>query len=76
MYTKMSTLNEPPVIVDNFRPRGRPKYYKKRELPEELIRQLHSQGMGSKAIASSLKARQSVVVSYKTIQRILKGERS
>ncbi len=73
--TKKSTLEEKPVTVDNFRPRGRPKHYKKRELPEELIKQLNSQGMGSKAIATRVRAQYGIKVSYKTIQRILSGER-
>ena len=73
--TKMSISNEPSVTMDNFRPRGRPKAYEKRELPEELIRQLSSEGMGSRAIASTLKKR-AIIVSYKTIQRILAGERN
>lgn len=75
--TKMSTSNENIVTVDNFVPRGRPKTYKKRELPEELIKQLHNndEGLGSKAIASKLKAEQGIDVSYKTIQRILAGQR-
>jgi hypothetical protein len=60
--------------MDIFRPRGRPKHYEKRELPEELIRQLSSEGMGSRAIASTLKKRD-IIVSYKTIQRVLSGER-
>ena len=73
--TKMSISNEPSVTMDIFRPRGRPKHYEKRELPEELIRQLYSEGMGSRAIASTLKKR-AIIVSYKTIQRILSGERN
>jgi hypothetical protein len=77
----MSPMNDEKSEVDIIKPappkkevakRGR----KQRQLPIELIEQLHSQDMGSKAIASSLKARQGVVVSYKTIQRILKGERN
>ncbi len=72
--TKKSISNEPSVTMDFFRPRGRPKHYEKRELPEELIRQLSSEGMGSRAIASTLKKR-AIIVSYKTIQRILSGER-
>jgi hypothetical protein len=73
--TKMSTLDEKPITVDNFRPRGRPKHYKKRELPIELIEQLHSKDIGSKAITTLLKREQGIEVSYKTIQRILSGER-
>lgn len=70
---KMSTLNPTSATVNNLGVRGRPTTYKKRELPEELIKQL-SEGMGSKTIASKLK-KQGIVVSYKTIQRILSGER-
>ena len=72
---KMSTPDEKPVIVDKFKPRGRLKHYKKRELPEGLIRQLHGQGMGSKAITTKLKEETGIQVSYKTVQRILSGER-
>ena len=38
--TKMSTLNPPSVTVDNFRPRGRPKTYRKLQLPDDKIKQL------------------------------------
>lgn len=48
---------------------------KHRRLPEDLIRQLASEGMGSKAIADRLRAEPGVTVSYKTIQRILSGQR-
>ncbi len=47
---------------------------KHRELPVDLIEKWQSEGLGSKAIASRLKG-EGVVVSYKTIQRLLKGER-
>jgi hypothetical protein len=81
--TKMSTLNENPVTVDKFKVsppksrfwKGRPETYKKRELPDELIRQLSFDDMGSKAIATKLKADMGIGVSYKTIQRILSGKR-
>ena len=72
---KMSTPDEKPVTVDNFKPRGRPKHYKKRELPIDLIKQLYTQDIGSKAIATRLKVGHGTKVSYKTIQRILSGER-
>jgi len=48
---------------------------KRRQLPEDLIKQWSSEGMGSKAITSQLKAELGITVSYKTIQRILSGER-
>jgi hypothetical protein len=47
---------------------------KKKKLPEQDIRQLSSQGYGSKAISTKLK-RKGVIVSYKTIQRMLSGQR-
>ena len=73
---KMSTLNPPSLTVDKFRPRGRPKAYNKRLLPDEKIKQLHKGGMGPKAIATLLKREQGIDVSYKTIQRVLSGERN
>lgn len=74
--TKLSTLEQGKITVDNFRPRGRPKTYKKRSLPGDKIKQLHKEGMGAKAIATQLKREQGMVVSYKTIQRVLSGERN
>ena len=73
--SKMSTLIETPVTVDNFRPPDRPKTYKKQELPEPLIKEMKIAGMGAKAIATRLKVEQDINVSYKTIQRMLSGER-
>ena len=60
--------------ADAIRTRGKrgPKH---RRLPADLIRQLAAEGMGSKAIAARLKAEPGVKVSYKTIQRIISGER-
>jgi len=43
------------------------------DLPGDLIRQLASDGMGAKAIATRLKKDYRLVVSYKTIQRRLQG---
>lgn len=45
-----------------------------KELPEDLIKQLNEQGLGSNAIATSLKSK-GIEVSYKTIQRIINGQR-
>jgi len=73
--TKMSTLNQESATVDKFRPRGRPKTYKKRNLPVEEIQQLHQNGLGSKAIATRLNKENGIDVSYKTIQRVLSGQR-
>ncbi len=73
--TKISTLNLASPTVDNFRPRGRPETYKKRLLPNDKIKQLHKDGMGAKAITTKLKKEEGIDVSYKTIQRILSGER-
>ncbi|MBU2534640.1 MAG: hypothetical protein KKD83_00545 [Chloroflexi bacterium] len=72
---KMSTVKVSSFEVEYFRPRGRPKTYKKRELPEEVIKQLYAEGIGSKAIASRLKAKRGINVSYKTVQRVLSGKR-
>lgn len=73
--TKLATLNDPSPTVANFRPRGRPKSYEKCSLPNKRIKQLHNKGMGSKAIASKLRT-EGVDVSYRTIHRILSGERN
>ena len=62
---------QPSVAIRAVVKRG-PKH---RQLPEDLIRQLASEGMGSKVIAARLKAEHGIIVSYKTIQRILSGER-
>lgn len=48
---------------------------KHKPLPQELITQWATEDMGSKAIATKLKAEYDITVSYKTIQRILSGER-
>ena len=71
----MSTLNSPSPTVDNLRPRGRPKTYKKRWLPNDKIKQLHKDGVGAKAITTQLKREKGIDISYKTIQRVLSGER-
>ena len=52
--------------------RGRPRQL---DLPEELIKELASEGMGSKAIASQLRRGGGIKASYKTIQRVLTGQR-
>ena len=48
---------------------------KKLTLPVETILEMSKQGLGSKAIATLLRAEQGVDVSYKTIQRTLADER-
>jgi hypothetical protein len=75
----MSTLEDEKPTVDiiqsvtpittNEMKRG-PKH---RQLPDDSIRQWASEGAGSKAIASKLKAEHGITISYKTIQRRLKG---
>lgn len=76
----MSTVADRKSRVDIIRPsvggitrkkRG-PKH---RELPEEVIKELSEQGLGSKAISTRLRETQGIEVSYKTIQRILSGQR-
>ena len=48
---------------------------KHKPLPQELIMQWSGEGIGSKAIAARLNAEHGIKVSYKTIQRVLSGER-
>ena len=80
MVSNMSTLAGKKSEVDIIHPadaittlpkRG-PKY---KALPVELITKWASEAMGSKAIASRLQHELGIVVSYKTIQRLLSGER-
>ena len=76
----MSTLESGKITVDKINPssarvniakRGR----KRQRLPRGIILELHKDGLGSKAIATQLKTKQGIVISYKTIQRVLSGER-
>ena len=69
--SKVDTI-QPPTLLRPQAKRG-PKH---RVLPEDLIRSLAAEGMGSKAIASKLKAERGIDVSYKTVQRVLSGERA
>ena len=76
----MSTLNDKKSEVDIIQPsvgkvtRGK-RGPKQKALPQELIKQWSGEGMGSKAIASKLSNELGIKVSYKTIQRLLSGER-
>jgi hypothetical protein len=76
----VSTLESKKFTVDIIHPAtrkvtGRKRGPKHRELPEDLIRQLAAEGMGSKAISAWLRAEHGLTVSYRTIQRILSGQR-
>jgi len=76
----MSPLESKKIEVDIIHPPGATRVSgkrgpKHRSLPEDLIMQWAGEGMGSKAIAARLKAEYGVKVSYKTIQRVLSGER-
>ena len=76
----MSTLESKKVEVDIIPPsvssvKASKRGPKHRRLPEALIKQLAGKGMGSKAIATRLSSEHGITVSYKTIQRLLAGER-
>ena len=71
----MSTLKDKIFTVDIIRPRIGKRGPRKKELPDDKIKQLHRDGIGAKAIATHLKREQGIDVSYKTIQRLLSGER-
>ena len=78
--TIMSTVKSNKTEVDIIKPRDASKAPGRRgpkhqPLPEDMIILLAGEGMGSKAIASRLKRELGIVVSYKTIQRLLSGER-
>ena len=62
----------PPSDTTNTRGKRGPKY---RTLPVDLIIQFAGEGMGSKTIAARLRSERGIEVSYKTIQRVLSGER-
>jgi len=73
----MSTLNDQKSKVDIIQPVPPKVTREKRgpkttELPDDLIRQWASEGVGSKAISTRLRA-EGFFVSYKTIQRRLQG---
>lgn len=76
----MSTVTDKKIKVDIIQPlvakvtRGK-RGPKPKVLPNELIKQWAGEGMGSRAIATRLDAERDVKVSYKTIQRVLSGER-
>ena len=69
---EVDIIHSPDAINDTAKGKRGPKY---KPLPEELITQWASEGMGSKAIAAKLKDEPHITVSYKTIQRLLSGER-
>ena len=76
----MSTVKSKKTEVDIIKPRDASKAPGRRGpnhqlLPEDLILRLAGEGMGSKVIASRLKRELGIIVSYKTVQRLLSGER-
>ena len=76
----MLTLNDENICSLHNSPAARPtkpigkRGPKHRDLPEDLIRQWASQGMGSKAIAQRLKREQGIEVHFTTIYRLLQRE--
>jgi len=71
----MSTLEKPKIKVDILRPRVAKRGPKKKELPEGKIEEMSKVGLGSRAIAGRLRAEFGIHISYKTIQRLLGGQR-
>jgi len=80
----MSPLENEKTEVDIIQPTTSPRTVmrtntkkgpKRKQLPQVLILQWASDGMGSKAIASRLKVEHGIYISYKTIQRVLSGGR-
>lgn len=68
--------NEVDIIEarDGIRTRAR-RGRKPQDLPQEWIMRLADEGMGSKAITSRLKEEYGIIVSYKTVQRVIKKAR-
>jgi len=63
----------PPSVAKRTIGKRGPKY---RVLPDGIIRQLNANGMGSRAIATTLKKEHGISVSYKTIQRAISHQHS
>jgi len=61
-----------PAVGKVTREKRGPKH---RDLPEDLIRQWAGQDMGSKAITSRLKTELGIVIGFRTVAKIIKGER-
>lgn len=77
----MSTSEPTKNTVDIIKPSVNKVTYgkrgpKRRQLPEDLIRKLAVEGVGSKAITARLRLEYGIHISYKTIQRVLSGERN
>ena len=76
----MSTVADKKFTVDIIQPsvttttREKRRGPKHKELPAEKIARWAGEGMGSKTIAAKLKV-EGVTISYKTIQRLLAGQR-
>ena len=77
----MSTTNDQNIYSGHNSPAAPPtkpcgkRGPKHRFLPEDFIKTLAAQGKGAKAIAGELKKENGITVSYKTVERILKGQR-
>jgi hypothetical protein len=54
---------------------GKKRGRKQGDLPLELIKKWASEGMDSKRIASRLNTEHGIEVSFRTIARVMKGER-
>ena len=54
---------------------GRRGIYNKKLLPEDFIRELDAAGFGAKAITNRIRGMCGAPISYKTVQRVLSGER-
>lgn len=76
----MSTLGSKKIEVAVNKPLAAPRTASRRRprhkaLPHALIKQWASEDIGSKAITTKLKKELGIKVSYKTVQRVLSGER-
>jgi len=63
--------SRPPIGIKT-ETRGR----KQTNLPHDFIKRLASKGLGSKGIAARLKVEHGINCSYRTVARVLKGERN
>jgi hypothetical protein len=78
----MSTLDDKRTRVDKLepvtpkRPIGRKPGPRPMFLPTDRVRHLAGQGLGAKAIATLLRRDDQLDVSYKTVERLLRGQKA
>jgi hypothetical protein len=85
MYTILSTSNGEEITVDKIKPsapsgaihriRTEARGRKQISLPLDYIEHLVEAGLGYKQIAAKIRVEYGIVASYRTVARVVKGER-